>query len=241
VRVLLTGAAGGIGGALARRLAEAGHQVFTADRVAVEGLDGVVADLSQRDGNRLAVDAAVTFLGGLDAVVPCAGMQVLATVDELLEDDWDRLLAVMLTSPFLLAKYAWPHLVASGRGRFVPLASAHSHVAGPRKAAYVSAKHGVLGLVKVLAADGAADRIGSVAICPGYVDTPMTARRVDDIGRGRGVERAAAVEQFVTGTHLVPEMVPMGSVLDCVELALGPAGLALTGGALTPDLGWTAH
>ncbi|MCW2833521.1 MAG: short-chain dehydrogenase/reductase [Nocardioides sp.] len=241
MRILLTGAAGGIGGRIARRLAEQSHRVFTADRVLVAGFDGVVADLSEREGNRIAVDAAVESLGGLDAVIPSAGMQVLAPVDKFPEDDWDRLLAVMLTSPFLLAKYAWPHLAASQQGRFVAIASAHSHVAGPRKAAYVSAKHGVLGLVKVLAADGAADRIGAVAVCPGYVESPMTQRRVDDIRRLCQLDYAEAVRDFVAGTHLIPEMVPVDAVAECVELALGPSGLALTGGTLTPDLGWTAH
>ena len=103
------------------------------------------ADLTTREGNRAAVDAALERLGGLDCVVANAGMQHVAPVEDFPEDDWDRLIALLLTSPFLLAKYAWPALRDAGDARFIAIASAHALVASPFKSAYVSAKHGVLG------------------------------------------------------------------------------------------------
>ena len=115
------------------------------------------ADLTTREGNRAAVDRALESFGGLDVVVANAGMQHVAPVAEFGEDDWDRLIALLLTSPFLLAKYAWGALVESREARFIAVASVHGLVASPYKAGYVSAKHGVLGLVKTLALEGAED------------------------------------------------------------------------------------
>ena len=140
---LVTGARGGIGAAIVERLER--------DRWAVHGVDVEDADLTTREGNRAVVDAALERLGRLDAVVPVAGFQHVSPIAEFAEDRWEALLALMLTSPFLLAKYAWDALAASGDGRFCVLASAHGLTASPFKAGYVSAKHGVLGLVKTVA------------------------------------------------------------------------------------------
>ena len=136
---LVTGAASGIGKATAERLRADGFDVL--------GFDLEDGDLSTRAGNRAAVDAALERFGRLDVVVANAGIQHVSPVAEFPEDKWDAILAILLTSPFLLAKYAWDALQESG-GRFIAVASAHALVASPNKAAYVAAKHGVLGLVK---------------------------------------------------------------------------------------------
>ncbi|MFL6014745.1 MAG: SDR family NAD(P)-dependent oxidoreductase, partial [Gaiellaceae bacterium] len=115
---LVTGAAGGIGGAVVERL--------EADGWSVHGVDVADGDLTTREGNRAVVDAALERYVRLDAVVANAGFQHDAPVEEIPEDEWDRLLALLLTSPFLLAKYAWPSLREHGDGRFVAIASAHS-------------------------------------------------------------------------------------------------------------------
>ena len=124
------------------------------------------ADLTTREGNAGAVDAAIEAFGGLDTIVANAGFQHVAPVAEFPEDRWDALLAILLTSPFLLARYGWEALADSGRGRFVAIASAHALVASPFKAGYVAAKHGVLGLVKTLALEGAEQGITATAVCP---------------------------------------------------------------------------
>ena len=166
---LVTGAASGIGSAIAARLERDGWNALTVD---VRGDVGLCADLTTREGNTGAVAAAADRFGRLDAVIPNAGFQHVAPIEEFPEDRWDAVIALLLTSPFLVARYAWPHLRASDAGRFVAIASVHGLVASPYKAAYVSAKHGVLGLIKTLALEGAPHGISATAVCP-----PMCARR----------------------------------------------------------------
>jgi NAD(P)-dependent dehydrogenase (short-subunit alcohol dehydrogenase family) len=141
---LVTGAGRGIGRAVAQRLVDDGFDVLSVDLEPDPDGPGVphAADLATREGNRGAVEAAIERFGRLDVVVANAGLQHVAPVAEFDEDRWDQLLAVLLTSPFLLAKHAWAALSASGESRFVAIASAHALVASPHKAAYVSAKHG---------------------------------------------------------------------------------------------------
>ena len=137
---IVTGAASGIGRAVAERLAAEGMHVVGVD-IRSEGPVTVEADLTTREGNRRAVDAALEAHGRIDVVVPNAGVQHVSPVVDFPEDRWDQLTSLLLTSPFLLAKYAWPSLVESG-GRYIAIASVHGVVASPFKAAYVSAKHG---------------------------------------------------------------------------------------------------
>ena len=182
---LVTGAASGIGRAVAERLVEDGWNVLAVDLEPDPDGPGepLAADLTTREGNREAVDTARRRFGRLDAIVPNAGFQHVAPIESFDEDRWDALLALLLTSPFLLARHAWPALRASGNGRIVVVASVHGLVASPFKAGYVAAKHGVLGLVKTLALEGAGDGIRASAVCPGYVRTPLVERQI--LGRQR--------------------------------------------------------
>ena len=168
-KAIVTGAASGIGRAIAEALIEDGAQVLAVDLEPPDDGPGepFAADLTTRDGNRAAVERAVEAFGGLDTIVANAGFQHVAPIAEFDEDRWDALLAILLTSPFLLARYGWPALAESGQGRFIAIASAHALAASPYKAGYVSAKHGVLGLVKTLALEGADAGITTAAVCPG--------------------------------------------------------------------------
>jgi 3-hydroxybutyrate dehydrogenase len=219
----VTGAAQGIGAAIAERLRADGWDVH-----AVDLADG---DLSTREGNRAVVDAALErFDGRLDAVVANAGFQHVAPVRDFDEDRWDALQAVLLRSPFLLAKYAWDALAESGDGRFCVVASVHGLVASPFKAGYVAAKHGVLGLVKVLALEGAEVGISASALCPAYVRTELAERQLAE----RGADDLLAPQA-------VKRLLEPGEVAAAASFLLGPDGRAVTGTPFLLDLGWTSH
>jgi 3-hydroxybutyrate dehydrogenase len=230
---LVTGARGGIGAAIVERL--------EADGWSVHGVDVEDADLTTRDGNRAVVEAALERLGRLDAVVPVAGFQHVAPIPEFAEDRWDALLALMLTSPFLLAKYAWDALAASGDGRFCVLASAHGLTASPFKAGYVAAKHGVLGLVKTIALEGADAGISASAVCPCYVRTPLVEAQVADQARAHGLPEERVLEDVILERQAVKRLLEPSEVADVVAFLLGPAGRAFTGAPVIMDLGWTAR
>jgi len=230
---LVTGARGGIGAATVAKL--------EADGWAVHGVDVDDANLTTRAGNRAVVDAALERFGRLDAVVANAGFQYVAPVRDFPEDEWDRLLAVLLTSPFLLAKYAWDALAASGDGRFCVIASAHGLTASPFKAGYVSAKHGVLGLVKTLALEGAAVGISTSAVCPAYVRTPLVEAQIADQARAHGLSEERVLEEVMLERQAVKRLLEPGEVADVVGFVLSPSGRGFTGAPLVLDLGWTAR
>ena len=220
---LVTGAARGIGAAVAERLA--------ADGWAVHAVDVEDADLTTREGNRAVVDAALErFDGRLDAVVANAGFQHVSPVRDFPEDRFDALVALLLRSPFLLAKYAWDALAASGEGRFLVVASVHGLVASPFKAGYVAAKHGVLGLVKVLALEGAEVGISASALCPAYVRTEIVEQQL----------RERELDDLL-GPQAVKRLLEPAEVAGAAAWLLGPEGRAVTGTPFLLDLGWTAR
>ena len=240
---LVTGAGSGIGRAIAHQLVADGWQVLGADlAAATEPVEIVEADLTTRDGNRAAVDAALERFGRLDAVVANAGYQHVAPVEQFPEDHWDRLVALLLTSPFLLAKYAWPALrEAPDGGRFLVIASAHALVASPYKAAYVSAKHGVLGLVKTLALEGGEYGISASALCPGYVRTPLVEKQIADQAAAHGISEDRVLEEVILPPHALKRLLEPEEVAQTAAYLLGPAGRGFTGAAVPLDCGWTAR
>jgi 3-hydroxybutyrate dehydrogenase len=239
---LVTGAGSGIGKAVAERLVGDGWDVLAVDVNEGEG-PGVpfVADLTTREGNEAAVAAALEQFGRIDAVIPNAGFQHVSPIQDFPEERWDAIVAILLTSPFLLAKYAWPALKEAGEGRFIAIASAHALAASPFKSAYVSAKHGVLGLVKTLALEGADDGITAVAVCPGYVRTPLVERQISDQAKAHGLPEDRVLEEVILAPHAVKRLIEPEEVAEAVAYLLGPGGRAMTGVPLTMDLGWTAR
>jgi 3-hydroxybutyrate dehydrogenase len=241
--VVVTGAASGIGRAIAARLVREGARVLAVDLEPDESGPGepFAADLTTREGNRAAIDAAAERFGRVDAVVANAGFQHVAPVADFGEDEWDALLALLLTSPFLLAKHAWPLLEESGDGRIVVVASVHGLVASPFKAGYVSAKHGVLGLVKVLALEGAGKGIAAAAICPGYVRTPLVERQVAAQAEAHGIPEERVLEDVILEPQPVKRLLEPDEVAETAAFLLGPAGRSFTGAPVVMDLGWSAR
>jgi 3-hydroxybutyrate dehydrogenase len=240
---LVTGAASGIGRAVAARLQDAGMDVLAVDlRPDPDGPGvGYETDLVDPEANAASVAAALERFGRLDVVVPNAGVQHVAPIEEFPLERWETIVGLLLTSPFLLAKHAWPALRESGAGRFIVIASVHGLVASPFKAAYVSAKHGVLGLVKTLALEGADDGITASAICPGYVRTPLVENQIGDQARAHGLPEDEILEQVILAPHAVKELIEPEEVAEVVALIASPAGRAFTGAPVVMDQGWTAR
>ena len=241
--IIVTGAASGIGRAIAGRLIDDGAQVLAVDLEPADSGPGVpyAADLTTREGNRGAVDAALDQFGRLDAIVPNAGFQHVSPIAEFPEDRWDELIGVLLTSPFLLARYGWNALARSGDGRFIAIASVHSLLASPFKTGYVAAKHGVLGLVRSLALEGAEHGIIASAVCPGFVNTQLVQNQVVDQAAARGISEESVLEDVILAPHAVKRLIEPDEVAEVVAFLLGPGGRAFTGAPVTMDLGWSAR
>ena len=187
------------------------------------------------------MNEALNRFGRIDVVVANAGIQHVAPIEEFPVERWQTIVSLLLTSPFLLAKYSWPALKDSGAGRFVAIASVHGLVASPFKAAYVSAKHGVVGLVKTLALEGAGDGITATAVCPGYVRTPLVEKQIADQAKAHNLPEEEVIEQVILAPHAVKQLIEPSEVADVVAFLIGPAGKAFTGVPVTLDQGWTAR
>ena len=240
---LVTGAASGIGRAVTERLVDDGMNVLAVDLEPDESAagDAYKADLTTREGNKGAVDAALQRYGRLDVVVANAGFQHVAPVKDFPEDRWDAIVALLLTSPFLLAKHAWESLADSGEGRYIAIASAHGLVASPFKAAYVAAKHGVVGLVKTLALEGAESGITATAVCPAFVRTPLVEKQIAAQAEAHGMSEDRVLEEVILAPHAVKRLIEPSEVGEVVSFLAGPSGRAFTGVPVTMDLGWTAR
>jgi len=244
---LVTGAASGIGLAIARHLTTSGARVVLSDRPG-DGLDAVAAEL-ERDAvaadlcERNDVARLVAQAGPVQILVNNAGLQHVSPVEEFPDDDWDRLLAVMLTAPFLLAKAYLPAMYEDGWGRVINIASVHGLVASPFKSAYVSAKHGLVGLTKTIALEAAArcPDVTAHAICPSYVRTPLIEAQVADQARAHGVDEKQVLGDVLLSANAVKRLIEPHEVALAVEFLCSPAAWSMTGSALPMDAGWLAH
>ncbi|MGI8974382.1 MAG: 3-hydroxybutyrate dehydrogenase [Gaiella sp.] len=247
-RALVTGAASGIGLAVAEELVGAGARVVIADlpgaalqaAAATLGVERTIdADLSERDE----VGHVLREAGPVDILVNNAGMQFVSPIEEFPDDEWDRLLAVMLTASFLLAKGTLPGMYERGWGRVINIASVHGLVASPFKAAYVTAKHGVVGLTKTIALEAAArcPDVTAHAICPSYVRTPLVEAQVADQARAHGIAASAVVSDVMLSSNAVKRLIEPAQVAEAVTWLCGPSAWTMTGAVLSMDAGWLAH
>jgi 3-hydroxybutyrate dehydrogenase len=240
---VVTGAASGIGRAVAQRLQDDGYDVLAVDLKPDPDGPGTPhqADLTVTNANAQAIQTARERFGRLDVVVANAGVQHVAPVEDFPLERWNTIVSLLLTSPFILAKEAWPALRDSGAGRFIAIASAHGLAASPYKSAYVSAKHGVVGLVKTLALEGAEHGITANAVCPGYVRTPLVEKQIPDQARAHKLSEDDALEQVILAPHAIKALIEPSEVAEVVAFLAGPGGRAFTGAPVTMDMGWTAR
>src|SRR5437660_3560821 len=247
---LVTGAASGIGRAIAQDVADHGACVLVADRNEEQGqavarsLRGAVfqrIDVTSRDDCRALVDRAEREWGGVDILVNNAGVQHVAPVEEFPEDRWEQLIRILLIAPFLLTKYALPHMYARGWGRIVNIASIHGLVASPYKSAYIAAKHGLLGFTKTVALEAGDKGVTCNAICPSYVRTPPVERQIDDLAKENRLSREQVVEQIMLAPAALKRLLEPSEVAALATFLCSDAASGTTGSAQVIDCGWTAR
>jgi 3-hydroxybutyrate dehydrogenase len=246
---IVTGAASGIGLACAERLAADGMKVVLADLNDEAGaahakrLGGafVKADLTSRAGCRALVDASLKAYGTVHVLVNNAGYQHVSPIEDFPEEQWERMLALMLTAPFLLTRYCWPSMKRQKWGRVINIASIHALIASPFKAAYISAKHGLVGLTRTAALEGGEHGITVNAICPAYVRTPLVDGQIADQAKANHMSADEVIEKIMLAPAAVKRLIEPREVADFAAYLCGEPAGTITGAALTMDLGWTAR
>jgi 3-hydroxybutyrate dehydrogenase len=241
-RALITGGASGIGRACAVRLAEAGAAVVVVDRDA-EAAKAVAAEVA---GTAVAVDLsdleAVDALDlAVDILVNNAGLQHVAPLHEFPVDRFSYILRLMLEAPFRLVRGALPHMYERGWGRVVNISSVHGLRASPYKSAYVTAKHGLEGLSKVIALEGAEHGVTSNCVNPAYVRTPLVEGQIADQAKAHGLSEDQVVAQVMLAPAAVKRLIEPAEVAEAVAWLCSPSAASVTGTSLVMDGGWSAH
>lgn len=245
---VVTGAASGIGLAVSEALVGADYKVVMADVNATAGqreaarLDAyfVQADLTDSTACKALVDTAVSQFGSVDVLVNNAGIQHVSPIEDFPEDKWNFMISLMLTAPFLLTKYSWPHMQANGWGRIINISSVHGLRASEFKSAYISAKHGIMGLTKTTALEGGPHGITVNAICPAYVRTPLVDNQIDAQAATHGIPREEVIGSIMLKKAAIKKMIEPSEIGAAVLYICSDAAGCMTGTDFTIDCGWTA-
>ena len=253
---LITGSTSGIGLGIARAFAREGANVILngfGDATEIENLRAGIerefgvqahhdgADMSKPDAIEAMISNAIAEFGGVDVLVNNAGIQHVAPIDEFPLAKWDAIIAINLSAAFHTIRLALPGMKARKFGRIINVASAHALVASPFKSAYVAAKHGIAGLTKTVALEGAEHGITANAICPGYVLTPLVEKQIPDTAKARGISEAVVVRDVLLAAQPTKQFVTVEQVA-ALAIHLASAAAASTTGTIIPvDGGWTAH
>ena len=246
---LVTGAASGIGRACALRLAAAGARVRAVDRDG-EGLAslageaegaGAAGAVDARVLDLTDLDAAETAAEGADILVNNAGLQLVRPIEDFPPDVFHAVLTVMLEAPFRLIRGALPHMYAEGWGRIVNISSVHGLRASPYKSAYVAAKHGLEGLSKTAALEGASHGVTSNCVNPGYVRTPLVEKQIADQAQTHQIPEERVVADVLLQDSALKRLLEPDEVAEAVAYLCTPQASFITGTSLTLDGGWTAH
>jgi 3-hydroxybutyrate dehydrogenase len=253
---VVTGSTSGIGLGIARAFAEAGASVVLNGLGKVDDVGEVLSALSAEFGVRAIyspadmakpesiarmVDLTLDTYGRLDILVNNAGIQHVSPIDQFPPQKWDQVIAVDLSSAFHTTRLALPAMRKNGWGRIVNVASAHGLVASPFKAAYVAAKHGLVGLTKVTALETAEENITCNAICPGYVWTPLVEAQIDGQAKSHGIAREAVIRDVLLAQQPNKRFATVEEIGALAVFLAGEAAASITGAALPVDGGWTAH
>ncbi|MFC7307834.1 3-hydroxybutyrate dehydrogenase [Streptomyces monticola] len=244
---LVTGAASGIGRACALRLAAAGAKVRAVDRDAA-GLETLADRAMATAGGVEAhpldltdLEAAELVAAGTDILVNNAGLQLVRPIEEFPPEVFHTVLTVMLEAPFRLIRGALPHMYGQGWGRIVNVSSVHGLRASPYKSAYVAAKHGLEGLSKTAALEGAPHGVTSNCVNPGYVRTPLVEKQLADQAGAHGIPEERVLKEILLRDSAVKRLVEPDEVAEAVAYLCAPQASFMTGTSLVIDGGWTAH
>jgi len=253
---VVTGSTSGIGLGVAKALAGAGANVMLnglgaaaeveqtraalADEFKVKALYDA-ADMTKPDAIRALIARTERELGAVDILVNNAGIQHVAPVESFPEAKWDAILAINLSAAFHAIKAALPGMKARGAGRIVNIASAHGLVASPFKAAYVAAKHGIVGLTKVVALETAEAGIAANAICPGYVWTPLVEKQIEDQAKSHNLPRERVVREVLLARQPNKRFATVEEIGALTVFLASDAAVSITGTALPVEGGWTAQ
>ena len=249
---IVTGSASGIGNGIARRYADEGAKVAIADlnltaaSAAADAINAahpgaamaVAMDVTDEAQVNAGVQSVVDAWGGVDVLVSNAGIQIVNPVEAFSLADWKKMLAIHLDGAFLTSKACLPHMYAKGSGSVIFMGSVHSKEASPLKSAYVTAKHGLLGLSKVIAKEGGKKGVRTNVICPGFVRTPLVDKQIPEQAKELGISEDEVVNKVMLGQTVDGEFT---SIDDVAEVALFFAAFptnALTGQSLVASHGW---
>jgi len=248
---IVTGAASGIGRAIARRFAKAGARVVIADleRGAAAGtareIDpdpgkaiGIAMDVTDEQAVNAGVAEAVSRFGGVDILVSNAGIQIVHPLEEFSYAEWKKLLAIHLDGAFLTTRACLPHMYKAGRGSLIYMGSVHSKLASVLKAPYVTAKHGLIGLAKTMAKEGAAHGVRANVICPGFVRTPLVERQIPEQSRTLGMSEEDVIRKVMLTDTVDGEFTTLDDVAEVALLFASFPSNALTGQSLVVSHGW---
>jgi len=253
---LVTGSTSGIGLGVATALAKAGMDVTlnglgdAADieriRAGLEREAGVSvrfdgANLMQGEACAGMIEAAIGAFGRLDVLVNNAGIQHVAPIEDFPVDKWNAIIALNLSAAFHAIRAAMRPMKARQYGRIINIASAHAHVASPFKSAYVSAKHGLFGLTKTVALEGAEFNVRCNAICPGYVHTPLVENQIPDTMKARNMTREQVINDVILAAQPTKQFVKVEDIAGLALFLTTPAADQINGAALDIDGGWVAQ
>ena len=253
---VITGSTSGIGLALARAVAAGGGDVvlnglgdpaeIERTRADLEASSGVrvlyhPADMTRGDEIADMIAFAERELGRLDILVNTAGIQHVESVEKFPTDQWEKIIAINLSSAFYATRAAIPIMKAQGRGRIINLASAHGLVASPFKSAYVAAKHGVIGFTKTAALELARDNITCNAICPGFVETPIVTKQIADQARTRNMTEEQVLTDVILAAQPTKRFVTTEELTGIFLYLVSDLGASANGASFSIDGGWTAQ
>jgi 3-hydroxybutyrate dehydrogenase len=249
---IVTGAAQGIGEAIARRYVEEGARVAIAD-IRLEPAEetarkltamgpgeaiGVAMDVTSEKAVNTGVAKVVERWGGVDVLVANAGIQIVYKIENFPFEDWKKMLSIHLDGAFLTTKACIPHMYKQGRGAIIYMGSVHSKEASPLKSAYVTAKHGLLGLARVVSKEGAEHGVRANVICPGFVKTPLVEKQIPEQAKELGISEKEVVERIMLGGTVDKEFTTVEDVAEVALLFASFPTNALTGQSLVVSHGW---